>query len=54
VVPPKVEYSLTELGKTLIPVIAALGNWADKNEDHLRSVILKRLKAESSNLILEA
>lgn len=53
VVPPKVEYSLTEFGKTLIPVIAALGNWADKNEAHLRSVILKRLKAESSSLILE-
>lgn len=53
VVPPKVEYSLTEFGKTLIPVIAALGNWADKNEAHLRSVILKRLKVESSSLILE-
>lgn len=46
VVPPKVEYSLTEFGKTLIPVIATLGNWADTHEDHLRSVILKRLKTE--------
>ncbi len=43
VVPPKVEYSLTEFGKTLIPVISTLGNWADTNEEHLRSVILKRL-----------
>lgn len=47
VVPPKVEYSLTEFGKTLIPVIATLGNWGDKNEEHLRSVILKRLKPEN-------
>lgn len=47
VVPPKVEYSLTEFGQTLIPVISVLGNWADKNEAHLRSVILKRLKSES-------
>ncbi|MBL7881814.1 winged helix-turn-helix transcriptional regulator [Chryseobacterium gambrini] len=47
VVPPKVEYSLTELGKTLIPVISALGNWGDKNEEHLRSVILKRLNSEN-------
>jgi len=47
VVPPKVEYSLTEFGKTLIPVISMLGNWGDKNEAHLRSVILKRLKSES-------
>lgn len=47
VVPPKVEYSLTELGKTLIPIISALGDWGDKNEAFLRSVILKRLKSES-------
>src|SRR5689334_9510413 len=44
VVPPKVEYSLTEFGKTVIPVISVLGNWGDKNEAHLRSVILKRLQ----------
>ena len=47
VVPPKVEYSLTEFGKTVIPVIAALGSWGDKNDKLLRSVILKRLKSES-------
>lgn len=44
VVPPKVEYSLTELGKTLIPVISALGEWGDENEAHLREVILKRFE----------
>ena len=53
VVPPKVEYNLTEVGKSLIPVISVLGNWADKNEERLRSVILKRLKSESGKLILE-
>jgi DNA-binding HxlR family transcriptional regulator len=41
VVPPKVEYNLTEFGKTLIPVIAALGQWADEHEERLRSVILQ-------------
>jgi DNA-binding HxlR family transcriptional regulator len=41
VVPPKVEYSLTDFGKTLIPVIATLGQWGDKNEERLRNVILK-------------
>jgi len=40
-VPLKVEYSLTKFGKTLIPVISALGKWGDKNEVRLRSVILK-------------
>ena len=42
VVPPKVEYSLTEFGKTLIPVIDALGQWGHAHEDRLREVILKR------------
>ena len=43
-VPPKVEYSLTEFGKTLIPVINTLGKWGDKNEKRLQKIILKRLK----------
>jgi DNA-binding HxlR family transcriptional regulator len=34
-VPPKVEYSLTPLGETLIPAIGALGQWA---EAHLGEV----------------
>jgi len=42
VVPPKVEYNLTEFGKTLIPVIAALGQWSDEHEERLRDVILKQ------------
>jgi DNA-binding HxlR family transcriptional regulator len=42
VVPPKVEYTLTEFGKTLIPIISALGQWGDEHEDHLREVILKQ------------
>ena len=43
VVPPKVEYSLTEFGKTLIPVISVLGIWGDTHEAQLRNVITKRL-----------
>ncbi|MBT2622029.1 MULTISPECIES: winged helix-turn-helix transcriptional regulator [Chryseobacterium] len=43
VVPPKVEYSLTDFGETLIPVISALGQWGDKNEERLRASILSRL-----------
>lgn len=47
VVPPKVEYFLTDFGKTLIPVIAAIGGWGDENEARLRSVISKRLDLNS-------
>lgn len=40
VVPPKVEYNLTALGKSLIPIIQAIGQWGDVNEKRLRRVIL--------------
>jgi DNA-binding HxlR family transcriptional regulator len=41
VVPPKVEYSLTEFGKTLLPVITDLGTWGDANHERLRKLILR-------------
>lgn len=41
--PPRVEYFLTETGLSLIPVITSLGQWADKNQVQLRSVILKNI-----------
>lgn len=47
VVPPKVEYSLTDFGKTLIPVISVLGNWGDDNGERLKSVIMKRYNSEN-------
>lgn len=46
VVPPKVEYSLTEFGKSLIPVIATLGQWGDEHEKQLRKVILTTFSNE--------
>jgi len=49
VVPPRVEYSLTDFGKTLIPVIAALGQWGDENEARLRELILKQPVADEAS-----
>jgi len=46
VVPPKVEYSLTPFGKTIIPIIGALGKWGDDNEKHLRELILRQSEKE--------
>lgn len=40
--PPKVEYNLTDFGKTLLPIISDLGKWGDENEDRLRTAILKQ------------
>ena len=34
-VPPKVEYSLTETGKSLIPLIRQLTDWALRNMEHI-------------------
>ena len=41
VLPPKVEYSLTDFGQSLIPVIGAIGQWGDQHEERLRRLILK-------------
>lgn len=30
-IPPKVEYTLTDLGKSLLPAVATLTNWATNN-----------------------
>ncbi len=44
VVPPKVEYRITEFGKTLIPAMALPGKWGDDHEEYLWTLILKRLE----------
>jgi len=37
VVPPKVEYSLTPYGKTLLPILKLLYAWGDKHKEKLAS-----------------
>ena len=37
-VPPKVEYSLTEYGKTLGPLMNALHEWGENHLNHLESI----------------
>ncbi|RAJ37263.1 winged helix-turn-helix transcriptional regulator [Pedobacter cryoconitis] len=41
VLPPKVEYSLTSFGQTLIPLIHAIGLWGDEHEEKLRGILTK-------------
>ena len=37
--PPKVEYSLTPLGESLMPLIDAMNHWGDQNRTSLEKVI---------------
>ncbi|MCC5848216.1 MAG: helix-turn-helix transcriptional regulator [Verrucomicrobia bacterium] len=36
-VPPKVEYRLTELGKSLAPILYAMHDWANEHKGKIRS-----------------
>jgi DNA-binding HxlR family transcriptional regulator len=46
-VPPRVEYSLTHLGNTLVPVLQQLENWAREHSGELLSA-RKRAKETAS------
>jgi DNA-binding HxlR family transcriptional regulator len=37
-VPPKVEYSLTEFGRTLEPIILLMKDWGEKNKDRVKKI----------------
>lgn len=50
VMPPKVEYQLTDFGQTLIPLIQSIGLWGDEHQDQLRRVILKHNALASGEL----
>ncbi|MDE6836193.1 MAG: helix-turn-helix transcriptional regulator [Muribaculaceae bacterium] len=44
-VPPRVEYSLTETGHSLVPIIIRLTEWAQSN---MKTIIEHRSKSESN------
>lgn len=37
--PPKVEYFLTGLGQSLVPVVEAIGNWGDAHSSQLQQML---------------
>lgn len=37
-IPPKVEYHLTDYGKTLAPVLTAMCDWGFKHLDHMKGL----------------
>ena len=38
VIPPKVEYSLTNFGQSLMPVLVSLCKWSTENNDLMQSI----------------
>lgn len=42
--PPKVEYSLTKIGWSLMPIIDAMNQWGDANRSFLETVITQNPK----------
>ncbi|WEK53749.1 MAG: helix-turn-helix domain-containing protein [Candidatus Cohnella colombiensis] len=40
-VPPKVEYSITEYGKTLEPILEAMHEWGTKHTQHKRQKLIQ-------------
>ena len=44
-VPPRVEYSLTDTGRSLVPIIIKLTEWAQKN---MKSIIEHRKKSQQA------
>ncbi len=49
--PPKVEYSLTEIGASLMPIVDAMNAWGDKHRDFLEEVLRNdpKIKETSKN-----
>jgi DNA-binding HxlR family transcriptional regulator len=46
--PPKVEYSLTELGETILPIIKMMNQWGEHNRIPLETII--RARSESHTI----
>jgi DNA-binding HxlR family transcriptional regulator len=44
--PPKVEYSLTELGETVLPIIKMMNQWGEYNRIPLETVIRARNESQ--------
>ncbi|MEQ2528070.1 HxlR family transcriptional regulator [Robertmurraya yapensis] len=47
-VPPKVEYSITEYGRSLDPILAAMHEWGTNHTIHKQQKLMKKTTEQSS------
>src|SRR5262245_175112 len=47
-VPPKVEYALTGLGRSVVPVLESLGRWVQDHTSELRAVSAARAQTQEA------
>jgi DNA-binding HxlR family transcriptional regulator len=47
--PPHVEYSLTELGCSVLPIVSALGHWGDEHQEVLSEMIARHWEENPSD-----
>ena len=50
--PQKVEYELTDFGKTLLPVVMTIGNWGRDHQEFLRRLIEKKFTISPDSTLL--
>ena len=43
-VPPRVEYRMTELGKTMAPMLQAMSDWGNAHRSHINSTDRQKLR----------
>ncbi|MBF2097145.1 MAG: winged helix-turn-helix transcriptional regulator [Gloeomargaritaceae cyanobacterium C42_A2020_066] len=48
VIPPKVEYRLSDFGQTLAPVIDCLATWSRTHEAEVRAILNRKISSSSS------
>ena len=51
--PPKVEYSLTDFGRTLLPVIEAMSNWGTEHRTRLEHILLAEEVAGAPQIVVD-
>ena len=52
--PLRVDYYLTELGKSLLPIVSLMDQWGDTNAEHVKNIeTLRQISSENQSLTIK-